>query len=186
MVSKNLGITVIDSVVHLIVSEDSEEYRVYCDLKDVNPDAPHTIRLINDGEYEVAFEPLEGFTPQESVRLMCSVGPSIIKALKIIMEHENNIKGKQVATDPITAGLVGLISRGIVSLVGYLIFRSNDNQGSEEIVDLVNKVEAASSYRVALRKNRLAVNNGVKTQWMSYNEIKQLASEVLGERRSIN
>jgi hypothetical protein len=91
-----------------------------------------------------------------------------------------------VATDPITAGLVGLISRGIVSLVGYLIFRSNDNQGSEEIVDLVNKVEAASSYRVALRKNRLAVNNGVKTQWMSYNEIKQLASEVLGERRSIN
>jgi len=91
-----------------------------------------------------------------------------------------------VATDPITAGLVGLISGGIVSLVGYLIFRSNDNQGSEEIVDLVNKVEAASSYRVALRKNRLAVNNGVKTQWMSYDEFKQLASEVLGERRSIN
>jgi hypothetical protein len=93
MVSKNLGITVIDSVVHLIVSEDSEEYRVYCDLKDVNPDSPHTIRLINDGEYGVVFEPLEGFTPQESVRLMCSAGPSIIKALKIIMEHENNIKG---------------------------------------------------------------------------------------------
>lgn len=91
-----------------------------------------------------------------------------------------------MATDPITAGLVGLISGGIVSLVGYLIFRSNDNQGSEEIVDLVNKVEAASSYRVALRKNRLAVNNGVKTQWMSYDEFKQLASEVLGERRSIN
>jgi hypothetical protein len=85
-------------------------------------------------------------------------------------------EGGVVATDPITAGL----ARAAAVLVIYFVSGPKRKPPSRELTDLVHKVEAASTYRVAIHGTRLAVNNGIRTQWMSQEEFHTLAERVLG------